>query len=388
MAASCFGLHPLVLCLFKRRTAGIWTLALICFLGRTSSSHGATATGDSRAGHGKSVEVFAGTGALRPPTDLKTLRLDSPFGINIDSHGSAFIVEMTGHHVLRISPRGDVIVLAGDGLKGMGGDSGPSHQALVNGPHALALQPNGDLLFADTWNNRVRRISAKTGLIQTLAGTGVAGYSGDGGPALQASFGGIYGLSLDRSGNTLFLADLDNRRIRAVDLKTGLVRTVAGNGKRGVPDDGAVAVDSPLVDPRSVTVDRYGNIYILERNGNALRQVDPQGRIRTVVGKDGKPGSDGDGGAGTVAHLRGPKDVGMDLDGTVLIADSDNHLVRRYHPRNGQLTRVAGTGKRGAAIVKEDSLRCELNQPHGVWVHPNGDLYISDSSNHRILRLR
>lgn len=388
MAPSRFSICGVVLNRISPSGAGALAAALVFSLSGVSNSSGAPAARVSSPGRGKAVEIFAGAGALRPPTDLQSLRLNAPFGINIDSRGNAFVVEMTGHHVLKISARGDATVLAGDGVKGMGGDNGPSPLALVNGPHALALQPNGDLLFADTWNNRVRLISSKTGRIQTVVGSGVPGYSGDGGPALQASFGGIYGLSLDRAGKTLFLADLDNRRIRAVDLKTGVVRTVAGNGKRGVPADGSIAVESPLVDPRSVTVDRRGNVFILERNGNALRQVDPQGRIRTVVGKDGKPGSDGDGGEGTAAHLRGPKDVGMDLDGTVLIADSDNHLVRRYDPRSGRLTRVAGTGTRGSGIQKDDSLRCELNQPHGVWVHPNGDLYISDSSNHRILRLR
>src|SRR5438445_9999798 len=129
---------------------------------------------------------------------------------------------------------------------------------------------------------------------------------GDGGPAVKARFGNIYCASLDPSGERLYLADLDNRRIRVVDLGTGVVTTVAGNGKKGVPEDGADAVKAPLVDPRAVTVDDKGNVYILERSGHALRVVDAEGKIRTVVGT-GKAGATGDDGPGRLATLNGPK---------------------------------------------------------------------------------
>src|SRR5262249_18741810 len=159
--------------------------------------------------------------------------------------------------------------------------------------------------------NRVRRLDPKTGIVTPFAGTGEKGYGGDGGPAAKAQFGAIYCVAFDPKGERLYLADLDNRRIRAIDRKTGIVPTVAGNGEKGVPADGAEAVKAPLVDPRAVAVDGKGNIYILERSGHALRVVDASGKIRTVAGT-GKAGSTGDGGDARKAMLNGPKHLCID----------------------------------------------------------------------------
>jgi sugar lactone lactonase YvrE len=259
--------------------------------------------------------------------------------------------------------------------------------AEFNGMHSLALAPNGDVFVADTWNNRVRRIDTKTGLIHAFAGTGEKGFSGDGGPAAKARFGGVYCVALDPKGKRLYLADLDNRRIRAIDLKTCVVTTVAGNGDKGVPADGAAATKAPLVDPRAVAADADGNVYILERAGHALRVVDARGRIRTVAGT-GKAGASGDGGDARRAMLNEPKHLCIDMDGAVVIADTDNHVIRKYLPRQGTIVRVAGTGTKGSAGVGGPPEMAELNQPHGVHVGTNGDLYIADSGNHRILRVR
>src|SRR5439155_15928271 len=137
-----------------------------------------------------------------------------------------------------------------------------------------------DLFIADTLNSRVRRIDAKTQDIFPFAGTGKRGFSGDGGPAAAAQFGNIYCIAFDIPRKNLYLADLDNRRIRAINLKTAIVTTVAGNGAKGVPQDGAEATRAPLVDPRAIALDSKGNLYILERSGHALRMVDPDGKIR------------------------------------------------------------------------------------------------------------
>src|SRR5262249_25509453 len=158
---------------------------------------------------------------------------------------------------------------------------------------------------ADTWNRKVRKIDAKTGTISTFAGTGQKGYAGDDGPAAKATFGDIYCVSLDPPGEKLYLADLDNRRIRVIDLKTGVVRLGAGSGRKGVPQDGTDARTSPLIDPRAVAADAKGNVYILERSGHALRVVDSSGKIRTVVGASGKAGATGDGGDARAATLNG-----------------------------------------------------------------------------------
>jgi DNA-binding beta-propeller fold protein YncE len=141
-----------------------------------------------------------------------------------------------------------------------------------------------------------------------------------------------------------------------------------------------------LVDPRAVAVDGKGNVYILERSGHALRVVDAEAKIRTVVGT-GKAGASGDGGDAQQATLNGPKHLCIDAEGNVLIADTENHVIRKYLPREGTILRVAGTGKKGSSGVGGNPLQAELNQPHGVTVHASGILYIADSSNNRVLRI-
>jgi DNA-binding beta-propeller fold protein YncE len=332
------------------------------------------------------VVLVAGGGDAPDGSPATQGKLVGPFGVDFDKQGNMFIAEISGQQVRKVDRNGVLTTIAGTGEKGYAGDGGPALKAQFNGMHHLAVAPNSDVYVADTWNNCVRKIDAKTQVITTVAGTGEKGFSGDGGPATQAQCGGIYCLAFDSRYERLYLADLDNRRIRVVDLKTGIINTVAGNGQRGVPEDGADARSSPLVDPRAVAVDKQGNVYVLERGGHALRVVDRSGKIRTVVGT-GKAGATGDGGDARQATMNGPKHLCIDLDGNVLIADTENHLIRKYLPREGKIVRVAGTGKKGAAGVGGPPEQIELNQPHGVYVHPSGVLYITDSSNHRVLKV-
>lgn len=310
----------------------------------------------------------------------------TPFGAEFDRQGNMYIAEYSGHRVLKVDGKGVLRVLAGTGEKGFGGDGGPALKAKFNVMHNLAIAASGDVYIADTGNRRVRKIDAETGTIMTIAGTGKKGFSGDGGPAAEADFGDIYCAALDPDGKRLYLADLDNRRIRVVDLKTNIVRTVAGNGRRGVPEDGAEAMKAPLVDPRAVAVDGKGNIYVLERGGHALRVVNAAGTIRTVAGT-GKQGFSGDGGDAIKARFNGPKHLYLDADGNVLIADTENHVIRKYRPADGKIVRVAGSGKQGKGGVGGPAEHVELNQPHGVYVHRSGAIYIADSTNHRILKI-
>jgi sugar lactone lactonase YvrE len=313
-------------------------------------------------------------------------KLRGPFAVGFDKAGNTYVAEMIGLRVRKINAKGILTTIAGTGEKGKAGDDGPALKAQFDGPHHLALAANGDVYLADTWNNRVRKIDAKTGVITTIAGTGEKGFSGDGGPATKAKFGGIYCLAFDAKGEKMYLADLDNRRIRMVDLAGGTVTTVAGNGEKGVPKDGADAKSSPLVDPRAVAVDAKGNVYILERSGHALRVVDADGKIRTVAGT-GKAGATGDGGPAKEATLNGPKHLCVDKDGNVLIADTENHLIRKYLPKDGTIVRVAGNGKKGSAGVDGPPEQAELSQPHGVTVDSAGTIFICDSSNNRVLKI-
>jgi DNA-binding beta-propeller fold protein YncE len=311
--------------------------------------------------------------------------LKEPFGVTFDRAGNTYIVEMSGHRVSVLDRNGTVRVLAGTGEPGLSGDGGPATKAQLNGPHHLLMGPDGHLYVADTFNNCVRKVDLKAGVITRVAGTGQKGFSGDGGPAVDAQFGGVFAIAFrDR---LLYVCDLDSRRVRTVDLKTGIVTTVAGNGEKGVPVDGENARTQPLVDPRAIALDAAGQLYILERNGHALRVVDRAGKIRTIAGT-GAPGFSGDGGPARTAEMRGPKHISIDNDESVLITDTENHVIRRYSPKDGTMSRVAGTGAPGAGGVDGPADQCALNRPHGAQIHPTTRaIYISDSENHRVLRI-
>lgn len=313
-------------------------------------------------------------------------KLIQPFGVDFHPDGIVLVEMAKGERLRMIDPQGKLVTLAGkQGAKGNEGDGLPASDVRFNGMHSLAVGRDAKIYLADTWNNRVRIYDPKTKLISAFAGTGEKGFSGDGGPAAKAKFGGCFCVSFDPAGKNCFITDLDNRRIRKVDLGTGIVTTVAGTGEKGVPKNGELATAQPLVDPRAHAVDAKGNLYILERSGHALRVVDAKGAIRTVAGT-GKAGLGT--GPALEAAMNGPKHLCIDKDGSVLIADTENHRIVRYVPGEEKLVAVAGTGKKGTAGVGGDPLKAEFNQPHGAIVHPkSGAIYISDASNGRVLKI-
>jgi DNA-binding beta-propeller fold protein YncE len=316
--------------------------------------------------------------------------LKEPFGTAFDQHQQLWIVEMaSGNRLLTIDDRGMLRHIAGQAKSGFAGDGQPLQEAVFNGPHNLAIRPDGRILIADTWNGRIRQVDVKAGLVESIPGFDV--------PIEKAKGAGAYCITLDFTGTFLYVADL--RFIRRIELATGKTEIVAGNGEKGIPNDGAIALKAPLSDPRAVAVDRIGNVYILERGGNALRVVNREGVIRTVVNASGKKGtarSASETNANDLAvsepaidaKMNGPKHLCIDAMNRVIIADAENHLIRRYDPTDGSLQRIAGTGKSGSQGVGGDPLQCQLARPHGVTVHPiSGELYITDSYNNRILRI-
>jgi DNA-binding beta-propeller fold protein YncE len=337
--------------------------------------------------------LVAGGGDGGDATAATKAKLIQPFGVDFGARGRwIYVVEMAkGERLRLIDTEGQLWTQAGkEGEKGNTGDGGPGAAARFNGMHSLAVGPEGRVYLADTWNNRVRvyyELPDKLGesRVEAFAGTGEKGFSGDGGPAKDAKFGGCFCVSFDPDKKNLYITDLDNHRIRKVDMKTQIVTTVAGNGEKGVPKDAEDATKQPLVDPRAHAVDKDGNLWILERGGHALRVVDAKGKIRTVAGT-GKSGMGT--GKALESAMNGPKHLCIDRDGSVLIADTDNHRIVRFNPKDNTLSAVAGTGKKGTAGVGGDPLKVEFNQPHGVNVHPKtGDIYISDASNGRVLKI-
>jgi hypothetical protein len=332
------------------------------------------------------IECIAGCGTGFDVGSAKGARLNEPFGVAFDQKGDGYICEHEGQKIIKVDSQGLIGPFAGFGVLSFGGKTQQTNQAAFNHPHGLVIAKDQQMYVADTLNHRVQKIDLKSGEISTIAGTGEAGFSGDGGPAIRAAFNGIYSLDVTQAGDRIYLADLENRRIRWVDLKSGVVRTLAGNGAQGVPADGVDAVNAPLVDPRAVAVDSTGKVYILERGGNALRVVDNRGKITTLIGpsKDRKsPHSSPE----TNPDLNGPKHLYVDRQRNVIVADTENHLVRKYDPNNKKLTVIAGTGEKGDRLVPDDPLKTQLNRPHGIFVHSTGALYISDSGNNRILKM-
>ncbi len=329
--------------------------------------------------------LVAGGSDTKEPVVATSSKLVAPFAVDFDRDGRLLFVEMKGERVRAIDSSGMLTTIAGNGEKGFLGDGGPAAAAKFNGMHHLAISPAGDIYIADTWNNCIRKIDPESRAISRFAGTGHKAFGGDGGPAASAEFGGVYCLALDPKADRMYIADLDNRRIRSIDMKSGEVATVAGNGKNGIPRDGGVARDEPLVDPRAVAADGQGNVYILERSGNALRVVDSAGHIRTVIGPGVKVRSDRT--DEEPLPLKGPKHLCVDIEGNVLICDTENHMIRKYLPAERKLVRVVGTGKAGSAGLNGPPPEAQLNQPHGVFVHPSGVIYIADSTNNRIVKL-
>lgn len=317
--------------------------------------------------------LVAGGGDVWGDAPAAKAKLLHPFGLAKDKTGNLWLVELAGQRVLKIDAKGNLTVAAGNGKRGYTGDGGPAAAATFADMHALAVHSDGTIFLADTLNHTVRQIDAKTGRISTIAGSGKAGFSGDGGQARDAQFDGVYCIALSPNGKRLYVTDLGNRRIRLIELATGRIETVAGNGQQGVPTDGQPAKDQPLVDPRAAVVDQHGRLYILERSGDALRVVAPDGTIRTVLN-----------------GLAGPKHLCIDEDDGVIIADTNNHRIVKFLPdarADKNLIVLAGTGKKGDSGSGGPALQVALNEPHGVFVDDGGTLYIVDSLNSRVFRL-
>ena len=223
------------------------------------------------------------------PVTTQPNPLKQPFGVDFDGKGNMYIVELKGGRVHRLAADNKLITIAGDGSKGYKGDNGPAHKATFNGMHNVAVTYSGAVYISDSWNYCVRRIDDWSGTISTVVGAGKRGFSGDGGPLKKATFSYVMCITMNATRDKIYIADIQNRRIRVADLKTGKVSTIAGNGKKGAPKDGVKATEAPLLDPRAVAPDSKGNVYVLERSGHSLRVVRSNGQIYTVVGT-GKKG--------------------------------------------------------------------------------------------------
>jgi len=305
--------------------------------------------------------------------------------------------------------QGTITTVAGNGTYGFSGDGGPATNAALRAPYGVAVDTSGNLFIADTRNHRVRKVDA-SGTITTVAGNGIRGFSGDGGPATSATLNEASGVAVDTSGN-LFIADMSNNRVRKVDA-SGTITTVAGNGTRGFFGDGGPATSATLYEPSGVAVDTSGNLFIADMWNNRVRKVDAFGLITTVAGSGQADISTGgvpyplacpsplgllcvpyvavsllgDGGPAVAARLSAPTSVTIDDAGNLFIADTRHYRIRKVDA-SGLITTVAGDGTEGFSGDGGPATSARLSYPYGVAVDTFGNLFIADVGAQRVRKV-
>lgn len=315
--------------------------------------------------------------------DADRINIGQPFGVEVGPNGSMFITEVENHRVLEYSPStGKVSTVAGTGVKGLAGDGGLATEADLNEPYEVRFAENGDMYFVEMKNHLVRKVDAKTKTITTVAGTGVQGYSGDQGPATKAMLSNPHSIALDDHGN-LYIADIGNHRIRRVELKTGLITSIAGSSKRTLPVDGQVAKGNPILGPRALYY-QNNTLWIALREGHSIWKLElASGRLKHLAGT-GSKGYSGDGAAPLSATFNGPKGIVLDKQGRILVVDTENQVIRMIDLKCNQISTVAGNGIRGFGGDQGPAVRAAMDRPHGIGIDLEGQVYVGDTNNHVI----
>lgn len=313
--------------------------------------------------HSGILTLVAGGGTGGDGSKATEAAIGQPFGVAMDKQGNLFIADYTGQRVRKVDASGIITTIAGTGVKGFAGDGGPALQGQFHDMHDLVVSDNGDLYIADSLNFSVRKIDAKTGTLSTVAGTGAKGKAsdGDGGPGHKAALDGVASLFFDASGTKLYLTGFSSA-VRVLDLQSGIISTVKG-----------------LPGGRSVAVDSKGNIYVA--GGKTLRVMRQGGKAEVLVdASKARPGE--------VTLGDNTKHLGFDADENVLIADDFGHAIKRYQVANHTMDILVGTGTKGSEGVGGPPLSAQLNGPHGVYFHHAGKtLYVCDTRNQRVLKV-
>ncbi|MFM7517331.1 MAG: hypothetical protein ACKO3V_10335 [Pirellula sp.] len=334
------------------------------------------------------IEDIAGVGQAGSQGDggLATrAQLDNPFGVIRGPDGAIWFCEYSGQRVRRIGTDGVIETVVGTGQKGYTGDNGPAVQATLNLPHEIRFDSQGDLYIVDMQNHAVRKVDRETKTITTIAGNGTAGYSGDGGPAKDAQFKQPHSIQFGPNGD-LYICDIGNHVIRRIDRESQTISTFAGTGLPGPTPDGSPLGGTPLKGPRSIEFDRNGDLWLATREGNQVFRIDMRSGKYIHVAWTGQSGFEGNGGPAKLAKLKGPKGIAIDEQANVWLADTESHSVRMIDAKTGTIQLMAGTGLEGDGPTG-DPLQCKLNRLHGIYADRDGSILIGDSQSHRIRRL-
>jgi hypothetical protein len=338
---------------------------------------------------GDGTQGYSGDGGAATNAEL-----NEPYGVAVDSGGNLFIADSQNYRVRKVGTNGFITTVAGNGTYGYSGNGGAATNAELTYPSGVAVDATGNLFIADLYNNAIRKMGTN-GIITTVAGTpvpanlgtGIAGYTGDGGAATNAWLNSPFGVTVDATGN-LFIADQYNNAIRRVGTN-GIINTVAGGlgagtGSGSYSGDGGVATNAGLYHPSGVAVDATGNLFIADSQNYRVREVGTNGIINTIAG--GYNDELGDGGPATNAVLNNPQEVALDATGNLFIADDGNDLVRKV-ATNGIITTVAGNGSYGYSGNGSAATNAELSSPSGVTVDATGNLFIADQYNNAIRKV-
>jgi hypothetical protein len=335
----------------------------------------------------QTIKTIAGTGKAESNGDhgpSTAINIGDPFGVELTSDSSLCICEVRNHRLWKLDGKNELTVIAGNGTKGYSGDGGPATQAQLNEPYEVRLDTAGNIYFVEMQNHLVRKVDAKSGQISTVAGTGEKGFGGDGGPATKAQFSTPHSIALDHD-NNIYIADIGNHRIRKVGAKTGMIETIAGNGEKLPPVDGQTAAGKPMIGPRALFI-TGDTLWIALREGHSVWRLNLKTGILNHVAGTGKKGYAGDGGPAKDATFDGPKGIALGPDNSIYIADTENHAIRKIDAATGIITTIAGRGPQHKGYSGDGGPATEatMDRPHGICVGPDNAVYIGDTLNHRV----
>ncbi|MCD6013490.1 MAG: hypothetical protein K0Q79_3352 [Flavipsychrobacter sp.] len=308
-----------------------------------------------------------------------TAHLNSPIGVALDGAGNLYIADRDNNRIRKVTPAGIITTIAGvGGMGGYSGDGGPATAAKLHAPLGIAIDAIGNIYFSDVYNQRIRKINT-SGIITSIAGTGIIGYNSDNIPATSANLNYPHGVAFDLAGN-IYFADFYNDRIRKIN-SAGIISTYAGTGVEGYNGDNQPATAAQIYHPYGIATDAADNLYIADLSNGRVRKVAVSGNITTIAG-NGTAGTMGDGGPATNAQLT-LVSVAVDNFNNIYIADATNHLVRKVDA-SGTIRRVAGTGLPGYNGDNIAATEAQLANPTGIAVDAAGNIYIADFRNNRI----
>ena len=326
---------------------------------------------------GTGIQGYSGDGGLATLAEIT-----SPNDVAVDIYGNIYIV--ADMRIRKISGNtGIITTVAGSATLGIGGDGGPATSAGLSYASSVAVDTFGNLYIAETAVNIIRKVTASTGIITTIAGDGTGGYAGDGGQAILAKLGNPICVALDDFGN-IYIADQGNMCIRKITVSTGIITTIAGNGVDGYSGDGDQATLAELSHPISVAVDGLENIYITDSGNSRIRKITASTGIITTIAGNGVSGYSGDGGLASSAKIF-TGGITVDTSGNVYIADGIR--IRKIAASTSIISTLAGNGNWGYSGDGGKATLAEFNQAVTLDVDASGNIYISDRNNNRIRKV-